>query len=47
VLYVACLVNVPYLYPLFEITVLAVIYYYMKYRHESMCRRFADELPAK
>jgi hypothetical protein len=31
----------PYLYPLFEITVLAAIYYYMKYQHEHMCSRFA------
>jgi hypothetical protein len=26
----------PYLYPLFEITVLAAIYYYMKWKHEGM-----------
>ena len=40
-LYVACLVNMPYLYPLFEITVLAALYYYMKHKHEHMCRTFA------
>ena len=39
VLYVACLINMPYLYPLFEITVLAAIYYYMKHRHETMCQQ--------
>ena len=38
VMYVACLVNLPWIYPVFEITVLAALYYYMKYRHEKMCR---------
>lgn len=37
VLYIACLINYPYIYPLFEITVLAALYYYMKYRHEHIC----------
>jgi len=41
VLFIACLVNLPYLYPLFEITVLAAIYYYMKYQHETMCREMS------
>lgn len=36
VLFIACLINMPYLYPLFEITVLAAIYYYMKWKHEGM-----------
>ena len=40
VLFIACLVNMPYLYPLFEITVLAAIYFYMRHRHETMCRQF-------
>lgn len=38
VLFIACLINMPYLYPLFEITVLAIIYYYMHWRHEKMCK---------
>ena len=42
VLFIACLINLPYLYPLFEITVLAAIYYYMKYRHETMCKGFKN-----
>ena len=37
VLFISCLVNEPWIYPLFEITVLAALYYYMKYRHEKMC----------
>lgn len=42
VLFIACLVNLPYLYPIFEITVLAALYYYMKYRHETMCKAFCE-----
>ena len=38
VMFIACLVNEPWIYPVFEITVLAALYYYMKYRHEKMCR---------
>ena len=38
VMFAACLLNVPYVYPLFEITVLAAIYYYMHYRHERLCK---------
>ena len=39
VLYVACLINLPWIYPLFEVTILAALYYYMKHKHESMCRQ--------
>ena len=38
VLYIACLANLPWVWPVFEVTVLAVLYYYMKYRHETFCR---------
>lgn len=38
VLYIACLINLPWIYPLFEITVLEVLHYYMKNRHEQMCK---------
>ena len=44
VLFIACLINMPYLYPLFEITVLAAIYYYMKYRHERMSQEFCGKV---
>ena len=40
VLYIGCLAGVPWIYPVFEITVLAALYYYMKYRHEKFCREF-------
>lgn len=39
-LYIGCLINQPWIYPVFEITVLAALYFYMKYRHETMCREF-------
>jgi len=39
VLYVACIINLPWIYPLFEVTILAALYYYMKHKHESMCRQ--------
>lgn len=38
-LYVACLVDLPYLYPLFEIIVLTAMYVYMHRSHEALCRR--------
>lgn len=41
VLFIACLINLPWIYPLFEITVLAALYFYMKHRHESMCKEMA------
>lgn len=36
-LYVTCLLNVPYLYFIFEIVVLGSLYVYMHKRHESVC----------
>jgi len=41
VMFVSCLIDEPWIYPLFEITVLAALYYYMHYRHEKMCREIA------
>lgn len=43
-LYAACLLNIPWLYPLAEITVFSAIYIYMHCRHERMSRRFADNI---
>lgn len=37
-LFIGCLANVPWIYPLFEVTVLVAIYYYMKGTHERMCK---------
>lgn len=38
-LYFSLLIDQPWLYPLFEITVLNVIFFYMRYKHESLCQR--------
>ena len=37
VMFASCLAGEPWVYPLFEVTVLAALYYYMRYRHEHMC----------
>ena len=37
-LFIGCLANVPWIYPLFEVTVLVAIYFYMKGTHERMCK---------
>lgn len=44
ILYVACLVDLPWLYPLLEIVVLTSLYLYMRFTHEHFCRQFTDEL---
>ena len=38
VMFAACLIDEPWIYPLFECTVLAALYYYMRSRHEALCR---------
>ncbi len=42
-LFIGCLLNVPYIYPLFEIIVLSAIYVYMHKSHESLCRRLNEK----
>lgn len=39
VLYIVLLAGLPWLYFVFEITILSVVYFYMRTRHESLCRR--------
>ena len=36
-IYVTCLLNVPYVYPLVEIVVFTAMYRYMRSRHEQLC----------
>lgn len=38
-IYVSCLLGVPFVYPLADITVFAAMYAYMKGRHERLCQR--------
>lgn len=44
VLYVSLLVGQPWIYPLFEITVLVGLYEYMRHQHESLCKRLEINL---
>lgn len=43
-LYVSCLIDLPWLYPLFELTVLTALYFYMRHTHESFCKKMCDQL---
>ena len=38
-LFIGCLLDIPYIYPLFEIIVLSTIYWHMHRSHEALCRR--------
>lgn len=44
ILYVGCLCNIPWISPVFELTVLMAICLYMRHRHEKMCERLYDRL---
>ncbi|MBQ8226981.1 MAG: CDP-alcohol phosphatidyltransferase family protein [Bacteroidaceae bacterium] len=43
VLYVSVLLGQPWIYPVFEITVMNILFFYMHSRHESLCRRLEDK----
>lgn len=47
VLYISMLVGQPWLYFVFESTVLMILYAYMRHRHESMCARFYHKYAAQ
>lgn len=42
VLYITCLANCPWIYFLFELTVLSAIYIYMHKQHEDLCQRCSN-----
>ena len=44
VLYVVMLVGQPWLYFVFEVTVMTLIYCYMRSRHEGLCRELTARL---
>ena len=44
VLYIAVLVNEPWIYPVFEATVMNALMLYMWRRHENLCRRVQANL---
>lgn len=43
-LFVAALVNIPWIYPLFEIVVLQPLYLYMRHRHEQLCKTLLTKI---
>ena len=43
-LFVAALVNIPWLYPLFEIVVLQPLYWYMRHKHEQLCKTLITKI---
>ena len=40
-LFIGCLTNHPWIYPLFEVTVMAAACAYMRRTHENMCKELA------
>ncbi|KXB85210.1 hypothetical protein HMPREF3034_00391 [Prevotella sp. DNF00663] len=44
VIYITCLLNCPWAYPLFELSVMTCLYIYMHSRHESLCGRLTAKL---
>lgn len=46
IIYVTCLANVPYVYPLLEITVFMVMYVHMHFSHEKFCKKLNSEINA-
>ena len=44
VCYVSCLINLPWIYPLFEITVMQVMAIYMHRKHERLCSMMLEKL---
>ena len=44
VCYVSCLINHPWIYPMFEIIVMSFMYIYMHSKHEKMCASLTDKL---
>ena len=43
-LYIGCLTNYPWIYPLFEVTVMALTLVYMKRTHENMCKELNGKI---
>lgn len=43
-LYISCLTDMPWLYLIFEITVMNLMYIHMHHEHEHLCRRITDKM---
>lgn len=44
VIYITCLADVPWIYPLFEMTAMQALYVYMHRTHEKLCKTIVDRL---
>lgn len=44
VLYVSCLIDIPWLYLMFELIILTILYFYMRYKHENICKQFINNI---
>ena len=44
IIYVSCLLNVPFVYPLLEMTVFAAMYRHMHHAHETLCEELLERL---
>lgn len=44
VLYIVLLIGMPWLYFVFEITVMNILFFYMRYRHETLCNQLRERL---
>ena len=44
VCYVSCLINHPWIYPMFEIVVMSFMYIYMHSKHEKLCASLIEKL---
>ena len=42
-IYITCLLNVPYVYPLVEITIYSLLYWHMHRTHERLCQSFSSK----
>lgn len=43
-LYIACLLNMPWLYAAFEIIVLTIVFFLLRHRHEAICKSLTPNL---
>lgn len=43
-LYISCLIDLPWLYIVFELFVMTALYFYMRRRHETMCMQFTQKI---
>ena len=45
-LYISCLIDLPWLYIVFELFVMTALYFYMRSCHEKMCAQFTQQIKA-